>query len=88
MIGVVVAEAPLSLGNDRQHLLEGLGRVDRNELVAQRPFFLGKTVTLLTEHRGLMDELTNRLIEEETVDYDQLAKMRDAHFAGKSLAAA
>merc|ERR1719420_1386863 len=35
---------------------------------------------LLTTHRALMETLTQRLIEEETVDYDELAKMRDEHF--------
>merc|ERR1719183_516580 len=32
---------------------------------------------LLTKHRGLMDEMTERLIAEETIDYTDLEKMRD-----------
>jgi len=36
---------------------------------------------LLTDNKSLMDKLTEKLIEEETVDYEQLAKMRDDHFA-------
>ena len=35
---------------------------------------------LLTENRKLLDQLTEKLIVEETVDYDQLQKMRDAHY--------
>merc|ERR1711924_427384 len=46
-----------------------------------------KCKELLTTHRALMDELTNRLIEDETIDYDELAKMRDAHFANLKVAA-
>jgi cell division protease FtsH len=34
---------------------------------------------LLTKHRGLMDEMTERLIAEETIDYTDLEKMRDQH---------
>jgi len=34
---------------------------------------------LLTTHRGLMESLTERLIEDETVDYSELEKMRDDH---------
>merc|ERR1719484_524655 len=33
----------------------------------------------LTKHRGLMDEMTERLIAEETIDYTDLEKMRDEH---------
>merc|ERR1719247_3597097 len=46
-----------------------------------------KCKELLTTHRALMDELTERLITDETVDYDELAKMRDAHFANLKVAA-
>jgi len=35
----------------------------------------------LSENKALMDEMTNRLIEEETIDYDELIRMRDAHCA-------
>jgi len=35
----------------------------------------------LSENRKLMDVMTERLIEEETIDYDELIKMRDAHCA-------
>jgi cell division protease FtsH len=34
---------------------------------------------LLTKHRALMDEMTERLIAEETIDYTDLEKMRDQH---------
>ena len=43
---------------------------------------------LLTENKALMDELTEKLISEETVDYEDLAKMRDAHFAKRGAVAA
>merc|ERR1719265_210080 len=36
---------------------------------------------LLTENRALVDALTDRLVEDETVDYEDLAKMRDEHYA-------
>jgi cell division protease FtsH len=35
---------------------------------------------MLTKNRALMDTLTDALIEKETIDYDELEKMRDAHF--------
>jgi len=35
----------------------------------------------LSENRALMEELTTRLIEEETIDYDELNRMRDVHCA-------
>mmetsp|Transcript_27494 Transcript_27494/g.64158 ORF Transcript_27494/g.64158 Transcript_27494/m.64158 type:complete len:467 (-) Transcript_27494:515-1915(-) len=38
-----------------------------------------KTVRLLTEHRELMDEMVERLLEEETLDYAQLEEMRARH---------
>ena len=43
---------------------------------------------MLTENRSLLDSLTDKLIEEETVDYEQLATMRDEHFASMPAAAA
>ena len=36
---------------------------------------------LLSENRVLVDKLTDRLVDVETVDYDELAKMRDEHYA-------
>ena len=36
---------------------------------------------LLSENKALMDTMVDRLIEEETIDYDELTKMRDAHYA-------
>jgi len=36
---------------------------------------------MLSDNRSLLDELTERLITDETIDYDDLNKMRDAHFA-------
>ena len=39
---------------------------------------------LLTENRALMDTMVDVMIEKETIDYDELSKMRDAHFAAKS----
>ena len=33
----------------------------------------------LFDNKALMDEMTDRLISEETIDYDELTKMRDAH---------
>jgi len=33
----------------------------------------------LSDNKALMDELTERLIADETVDYDDLIKMRDTH---------
>ena len=43
---------------------------------------------MLNDNRELVDALANRLVAEETVDYDDLAKMRDEHFAKKQLATA
>merc|ERR1719231_392496 len=37
------------------------------------------TRTMLTTHRALMDEMTERLIEKETIDFNELEEMRDAH---------
>jgi len=35
---------------------------------------------LLSENRALMDTMVARLIEKENIDYDELIKMRDAHY--------
>jgi len=35
----------------------------------------------LSENKALVDEMTERLIEEETIDYDELIRMRDTHCA-------
>merc|ERR1719382_2360816 len=43
-----------------------------------------KTVRLLTEHRALMDEMVERLLEEETLDYAQLEEMRARHTSAAS----
>ena len=43
---------------------------------------------MLTENRALLDGLTDRLIEDETIDYEQLATMRDEHFASMPAPAA
>jgi len=40
-----------------------------------------RCVKLLTENRALMDTMVDRLVEKETIDYDELNKMRDEHFA-------
>jgi len=42
----------------------------------------------LSENKALMDEMTVRLIEEETIDYDELIRMRDSHCAKMAAAAA
>ena len=36
---------------------------------------------LLSDNKALLDELAIKLVEEETVDFEDLAKMRDAHYA-------
>ena len=36
---------------------------------------------MLTENRPILDSITDKLIEDETIDYEQLATMRDEHFA-------
>merc|ERR1712151_1105014 len=38
----------------------------------------------LTENRALLDGLADRLIEIETIDYDELLKLRDDHYASQS----
>jgi len=35
---------------------------------------------LLSDNRALMDTMVDELIEKETIDYDELTKMRDAHY--------
>jgi len=42
---------------------------------------------LLSDNRSLLDELTEKLIVDETVDYEQLNSMRDAHYAKMPAAA-
>jgi len=42
---------------------------------------------LLSENRALLDQLTLKLVDEETVDYEQLQEMRDAHYAKTPAAA-
>jgi cell division protease FtsH len=42
---------------------------------------------LLSDNRALMDTMVDGLIEKETIDYDELQKMRDAHFARQAVAA-
>merc|ERR1719408_757659 len=39
---------------------------------------------LLSENRALMEALTERLLADETIDYDELNAMRDAHFGVKA----
>jgi len=46
-----------------------------------------KCFKLLSDNKELMEDMTTRLIEEETIDYDQLEKMRDAHLAKMAVAA-
>ena len=41
-------------------------------------------MSTLTENKALLDAVTERLIEKETIDYDELLEMRDAHFGGAS----
>jgi len=41
-------------------------------------------MSTLTENKTLLDAVTERLIEKETIDYDELLEMRDAHFGGAS----
>ena len=43
---------------------------------------------LLKDNAALMDTMVDALCEKETIDYDELAKMRDAHFASKPAAVA
>ena len=48
-------------------------------VIARRLLLSRRCYALLTKHRGLMDEMTERLIAEETIDYTDLEKMRDEH---------
>ena len=50
--------------------------------IVERAF--DKCMATLTENKALLDAVTARLIEKETIDYDELLAMRDAHFGGKS----
>ena len=43
-----------------------------------------KCMATLTENKDLLDAVTQRLIEKETIDYNELLEMRDEHFGGKS----
>jgi len=43
---------------------------------------------MLTENKELLDELTERLIEKENIDYDELQTMTEAHVSRKALQAA
>merc|ERR1712216_101203 len=36
---------------------------------------------LLTKHKDLMDTMAVKLVEKETIDYDELAEMRDSHLS-------
>ena len=40
---------------------------------------------MLSENRLLLDKMVEKLLVDETIDYDELTQMRDAHFAGKSM---
>merc|ERR1719424_1952930 len=44
-----------------------------------------RTVTTLTENKALLDYMTDRLIEAETIDYDELQAMTEAHVNGQDL---
>merc|ERR1719169_10835 len=41
---------------------------------------------LLSENKALMDTMVERLLADETIDYDELNAMRDAHFGVKAAA--
>ena len=43
---------------------------------------------MLSENRALMDNMVDKLIAEETIDYDELIRMRDAHYENKAPAMA
>ena len=49
------------------------------QILVQRAY--DRCYKMLSDNRALMDTMTERLIQEETIDYDQLEKMRDEHFA-------
>merc|ERR1711865_1166465 len=44
-----------------------------------------RTMTTLTENKALLDYMTDRLIEAETIDYDELQTMTEAHVNGQDL---
>merc|ERR1712129_3574 len=44
-----------------------------------------RTMTTLTENKALLDYMTDRLIEAETIDYDELQAMTEAHVNGQDL---
>ena len=58
---------------------------DQVQILVQRAY--DTCYKLLSENKALMDELTERLVEEETVDYEQLQAMRDARCAYVCLSA-
>jgi len=43
---------------------------------------------MLSENRSLLDKMVEKLLIDETIDYDELTQMRDAHYAGKTMQAA
>jgi len=44
-----------------------------------------RAMSTLTENRALMEYMTDRLIEAETIDYDELQAMTEAHVNGQDL---
>ena len=44
-----------------------------------------RAMSTLTENRALMEYMTERLIEAETIDYDELQAMTEAHVNGQDL---
>ena len=42
----------------------------------------------LEDNRALLDALTEKMIEKETIDYDELAQMTEDHINSKALQAA
>merc|ERR1712151_514958 len=47
-----------------------------------------RTVKTLTENKALLEEMTERLIEKETIDYDELQAMTEAHVNSRALQSA
>ena len=46
---------------------------------------ISEFMSTLTENRALMEYMTDRLIEAETIDYDELQAMTEAHVNGQDL---
>jgi len=68
-----------SLMNGRSASMETEAELDEQvQLIVQRAY--DNCYKLLSENKALMDELTEALIEKETVDYNELQEMRDKHF--------